>query len=126
MKFKTLTLAAGALMLSAGIASAATVTNDLNLRSGPGTRYGVIDTMPAGAYVNVIGCGGSWCRVDWHGRVGYASASYLGDGRGAYAAAPVYGAPPPVVSFGFGFGGGNRWHDRDWRHRDGRHHRRHH
>ena len=90
MKFKTLTLAAGALMLSAGIASAATVTNDLNLRSGPGTRYGVIDTMPAGAYVNVIGCGGSWCRVDWHGRVGYASASYLGGGRGAYAAAPVY------------------------------------
>ena len=81
MKLKTLTLAAGALLLSAGIASAATVTNDLNLRSGPGTRYGVIDTMPAGAYVNVIGCGGSWCRVDWHGRVGYASASYLGGGR---------------------------------------------
>ena len=82
MKLKTLTLAASALLLSAGIASAATVTNDLNLRSGPGTRYGVIDTMPAGAYVNVIGCGGSWCRVDWHGRVGYASSSYLGGGRG--------------------------------------------
>lgn len=117
MKLKTLGLAAGALLLSAGIASAATVTNDLNLRSGPGTRYGVIDTMPAGAYVNVIGCGGSWCRVDWHGRVGYASASYLGGGE-AYAAAPVYVAPPPVVSFGFGFGGGHRWHHRhhDWHH----------
>lgn len=125
MNFKSLSLAAGVLLASAGIASAATVTNDLNLRSGPGTRYGVIDTMPAGAYVRVINCGGSWCRVNWHGRVGYASASYLGGG-GAYASAPVYVAPPPVVRFGFGFGSR---HDRGWRHhRDWRHdrgHRRH-
>jgi uncharacterized protein YraI len=125
MRFRTFTLAAGALLVSTGIASAATITNDLNLRSGPGTRYGVIDTMPAGAYVNVIGCSGSWCRVNWHGRVGYASASYLGGGGGYYAAAPVYVAPPPVVSFGFGFGTGPRWHHH--RHR-GRHgwHRGHH
>lgn len=124
MTFRTLTLAAGALLVSAGIASAATVSNDLNLRSGPGTGYRVIDTMPAGAYVNVIGCSDSWCRVNWHGRVGYASASYLGGGRGYYAAAPVYVAPPPVVSFGFGFGNGPRWHHNrhHWR---GRHHHRH-
>jgi uncharacterized protein YraI len=126
MKLKTLTIAAGALLLSAGIASAATVTNDLNLRRGPGTGYGVIDTMPAGAYVNVLGCSGSWCRVDWHGRIGYASASYLGAG-GTYAAAPpIYIAPPPVVSFGFGFGGGHRWYrggHHGWRHHGYRHHR---
>ena len=123
MKFRTLTMTAGALLVSAGIASAATVINDLNLRSGPGTGYRVVDTMPAGAYVNVIGCNGNWCRVNWHGRVGYASANYLGGG-GAYAAAPVYVAPPPAVSFGFGFGSGPRWHhDRHpWR---GRHHRLH-
>lgn len=112
MKFKTLTLAAGVLLASAGIASAAVVTNDLNLRSGPGTRYEVIDTMPAGAHVRVIGCGGAWCRVNWRGRVGFASASYIGGGR-AYASEPVYVAPPPVVRFGFGF---RRHHDRDWRH----------
>lgn len=122
MRLKTLTLAAGVVLASAGIASAAIVTNDLNLRSGPGTRYGVIDTMPAGAYVRVIGCGGSWCRVKWHGRVGYASASYLGGGR-VYASEPVYVAPPPVVRFGFGVG--PRWGHRDWRHhRDRRDHRR--
>lgn len=125
MKLKTLSLAAGTLLLSAGIASAAVVTNDLNLRSGPGTGYRVIDTMPAGAYVNVIGCDGSWCRVSWQGRVGYASSGYIG-GRGAYAAAPVYVAPPPVVTFGFGVG--PRWDRRDWRHhrRDWRHDRRRH
>lgn len=125
MKLKILTLAASALLLSAGIASAATVTNDLNLRRGPGTGYGVIDTMPAGAYVNVIGCTGNWCRVSWHGEVGYASASYLGGGAPIYAAAPpVYVAPPPVFSFGFGFGGGHRWHH-GWRGHHGWHHHHH-
>lgn len=111
MKLQTLTLAAGVVLASAGIASAATVTGDLNLRSGPGTNYRVIDTMPAGAQVRVIGCGGAWCRVNWRGAVGFASANYLGEG-GAYAAAPVYvepAPPPPVFGFGFGFGG-PRWH----------------
>jgi uncharacterized protein YraI len=122
MKLKTLSLAAGALLVSSGIAAAAVVSNDLNLRSGPGTGYRVIDTMPAGAYVNVIGCTGSWCRVNWQGRTGFASASYLGGG-GAYAAAPVYVAPPPAVSFGFGFGNGPRWHN-DRHHWRGRHHHR--
>ena len=128
MKLKTLAIAAGVLLASAGIAAAATVTNDLNLRSGPGSRYHVIDTMPAGAYVRVISCGGSWCRVNWHGRVGYASSRYLGGGRAYAAPPPVYYAPPPMVRFGFGFGFGNRpyrdWrHHRDWRHRPYRRHR---
>lgn len=127
MKLKTLgkalALSAGAFLVSAGIASAATVTNDLNLRSGPGTGYRVVDTMPAGAYVNVIGCSGSWCRVSWRGRVGYASASYLGGGR-SYASAPVYVRPPPVVSFGFSTG--PHWQNRPYGYRNdswrGRHH----
>jgi len=125
MNLKTAGLAIAAFIASAGIASAATVTNDLNLRSGPGTGYRVVDTMPAGAYVNVIGCGGSWCRVNWRGEVGYASASYLArGGRAVYAAEPVYVAPPPVVSFGFGFGNGPRWHGHRWHgHRGGWHHR---
>lgn len=129
MKLRTIAIATGALLLSGGIAAAATVTNDLNLRSGPGTGYGVIGTMPAGAYVDVLGCSGSWCRVSWAGAVGYASASYLaGGGRGGYyAAAPVYVAPPPVV--GFSFGNGPRWQRHQWHgHRGGWHrgHRGHH
>lgn len=141
MKLKILVLAGTALLASAGVTLAATVTNDLNLRSGPGANYGVIDTMPAGAYVNVIGCGGSWCRVDWHGRVGYASASYLGGG-GGYAAAPGYAAPVyagptfydepffagPAIGFGFGGGGHHRWHGgyHGGGHHGGGHHGHHH
>jgi uncharacterized protein YraI len=109
MQLKSIMLAAGVLALSAGAAAAATVTNDLNLRSGPGTGYGVITSMPAGAYVDVLDCSGSWCRVDWQGTVGYASASYLaGGGGGGYAVVPpppvYYGAPATVFSFGFGSG----------------------
>jgi len=120
---KHLALAVGALMLSASAAGAAVITNDLHLRNGPGTRYRIIDTMPAGAYVDVLGCGGSWCRVEWRGRVGYASAGYLASGGGAYAyAPPVYVAPPPVMSFGLSLGSGPRWYrGRDWHHRGGRH-----
>jgi uncharacterized protein YraI len=110
----------GGLLMFAGVgaANAAIVTGDLNLRSGPGTGYRVVDVMPEGAYVNVLGCTGSWCEVAFRGITGYASASYLGGGGEAYAAAPpVYVAPPiyrrpyyarPAVGFGFGFG--PRWY----------------
>ena len=133
MRLKTLALAAGALLLSAGIASAAVVTRDLNLRSGPSTRYAVIDTMPAGAYIDVLGCAGAWCRVDWRGRVGFASARYLAGGPVYGAAPPVYYMPGPyyyrpgpVFRFGFGWGGHRSWrgHRGGWHGRHG-HRRRH-
>jgi len=110
MQIRHLALAAGLLLASAGVASAApaSVTSDLNLRRGPGTNYGVITVLPAGATVNVLDCAGSWCEVAWRGGSGYASRSYLALGGGGYAAPPVYVAPP-VVTFGFGFGG-PRWY----------------
>ena len=143
MRLKTLLFAAGVVLLSAGAASAAVVTRDLNLRSGPGTRYAVIDTMPAGAHVAVLGCGGAWCRVGWRGAQGFASARYLAGDGAAYAVAPpvyyapgpYYYAPAPVVGFGFSWGGGGHrswhgqrggWHGRggSWHgNRGGRHHR---
>lgn len=127
MQLKHFSLAAGLLLGTAGAAAAApaVVTGDLNLRSGPGTGYAVIDTMPAGATVNVLGCGGSWCRVVWGGTRGFASRSYLDRMGPVYAAEPppppVF-LPPPAVSFGFGWGGGwhRGWHGhhhRGWRHR---------
>lgn len=112
MQIKKFVFAAGILLVSASAAAAAVVTNPLNLRSGPGTRYSVITTMPPGARVDVLSCGGSWCRVAWRGAEGFASANYLaGGGAYAYEPAPVYVAPPPVVRFGFGWSG-PRWHHR--------------
>lgn len=75
-------------MLTATSAFAATalVTTSLNLRTGPGTGYPVITSMPNGALVDVRGCvrGYNWCRVDWRGYDGWASASYLAMQSGPY------------------------------------------
>lgn len=120
MRMKLLALAGAALLLPAGTASAAVVTHGLNLRSGPSTHYRVIDTMPAGARVAVLGCGAYWCRVSWRGEQGYASRSYLAGRRYlarrySYSGYPYYGsgwawepgyAYAPGFSIGFGFGGG--------------------
>src|SRR5665213_1323957 len=109
MQFKHLALAAGLLLGSAGVAAAApaVVTSDLNMRSGPGTNYGVVDVLPGGSTVDVLSCGGSWCRVASGGAEGYASRNYLSGERGpVYAEAPPVYVGPPAIGFGFGFGGG--------------------
>jgi uncharacterized protein YraI len=55
------------------------VTGNVNLRSGPGTQYGQITTIPAGSGVTVRGCltGYSWCDVSFAGRRGWVSSNYL-------------------------------------------------
>ena len=81
MKLKTAALAIVAFIASAGMASAATVTNDLNLRSGPGTGYRVVGTMPAGAYVD-----GSSARRTREAGVDPQAALANNDAYGAFAA----------------------------------------
>ena len=96
------------MLAGTGVASAATVENDLNLRAGPGTNYPVVGTMPAGAHVNVRDCNGSWCRVSFQGETGWASASYLGGGgersttvyRTRAYAEPSYGYVEPGYAYG--------------------------
>jgi len=99
--------AASALILSAAAAAAAPAVaeNSVNLRAGPGTQYPVVDTIPAGAAVDVAGCTGSWCRVNFNGAVGYASRNYLqmaggpAPGAGVVAAAPGYVYDEPVYDY---------------------------
>ncbi len=72
-------------------ADAAYTAASVNLRSGPGTDYGVILTLPPGAYVNVHYCQPSWCSVTASGYDGWVAASYIGGGR------PYYPQPRPYV-----------------------------
>jgi len=76
---KRLLLSGSLLAASSAVAAAApaTVGTDLYLRSGPGTGYGVIETMPAGAEVDATDCAGGWCRVAFDGAEGYAGRAYL-------------------------------------------------
>ena len=99
MRKTTLSLAVGALLLSAGAVSAATLTDNLNIRSGPGLSYDVIGAMPAGSEVRVMGCNRAWCRVAWNDTSGYASRRFISSGGPAYAASSA-----SVATSGYGYG----------------------
>ena len=60
-------------------AEGATVTgSDVNLRSGPGTNYPVIDCLPKGAVVEVTDRSNpNWYAVNYNGTSGYMSSRYL-------------------------------------------------
>lgn len=88
-------IVAGA-MLVPGVAAAATaaiVTTNLNIRSGPGTGYQAFASIPAGSRVTVFGCatGYNWCDIDWAGNRGWVSGNYLAyrEGGGSYYDRPV-------------------------------------
>ena len=77
----TLGLAVLALGATAASAYSATAyaTGSVNVRSGPGTGYYVVDQLYRGERVEVIDCRGSWCRVEKSGPDGWVSARYLGN-----------------------------------------------
>ena len=55
-------------------------TNDgfLNLRTGPGTDFGIVQRLTAGTGVEGVGASGTWRRVVLpDGRGGWASGTYL-------------------------------------------------
>jgi len=60
---------------------AATVsTNDLRLRTGPGTTYSIITHLSEGDIVVILERTNSeWYNVNFHGKVGYVSVEYLKD-----------------------------------------------
>lgn len=49
----------------------------LNLRSGAGTGYRVLTSIPAGAKISVLGSSGGWVKTSYGGQTGYVSADYL-------------------------------------------------
>jgi uncharacterized protein YraI len=54
-------------------------TTDVNLRAGPDTTYPIIDLIPAGDSLTIIGClsDWSWCDVAWYGIRGWVTADYI-------------------------------------------------
>lgn len=55
-----------------------TVGDVLNVRSGPGTSYGRIATIPHGSTVMLRSCANGWSQVLYHGtKLGYVSSQYL-------------------------------------------------
>jgi len=68
----------------------ASSTATLNVRSGPGTSYGVIGWLSNGQYVVVLSSSGNWRKVIYNGtKTGYVSAAYLETGSTAYTSASL-------------------------------------
>lgn len=86
--------------LPAAQAAPAEATAHVNVRSGPGTGYGVVDVLAPGENVDVRGCQGSWCMVEKSGPDGWVSANYLTNVGGGSSS-------DPDISFGFSIGGGD-------------------
>lgn len=73
----TLLMSVLALLPSAAFAAPATATSGVNVRSGAGTGYRVVDRLAPGERVEVEGCRDGWCYITHSGPDGYVSASYL-------------------------------------------------
>ncbi|GLI92974.1 SH3 domain-containing protein [Methylocystis echinoides] len=88
-----LRLAAVPAAFLATAAFAAPVSSPANLRSGPYPRSPVIATIPAGADVTVLNCGGGWrrdwCKVAYGQTKGYVAAGVLAPSGNNVIIAPV-------------------------------------
>ncbi|MBJ7576861.1 SH3 domain-containing protein [Devosia sp. MC532] len=58
-------------------AAPGTVTTNVNVRSGPGTNYGVVAVAVQGQRVDVQQCERSWCYINTGRTSGWVSAQYL-------------------------------------------------
>src|SRR5690606_41549221 len=76
---KAALVALGVFAAAAAQAANAISTTNLNIRTGPGTRYATLGSIPSGAPVTVRGCpaGYGWCPVSYGPTFGWASARDL-------------------------------------------------
>lgn len=66
------------LSTTAALAYESSATVSLNVRSGPGTSYQVVDTLYAGEPVEVTECASNgWCYIEHSGPGGWVSSKYL-------------------------------------------------
>lgn len=63
--------------VTSAYAYTAQTTTALNVRSGPGTAYRVIDVLRRGERVDVNRCSNGWCQLGLSGRDGWVSARYI-------------------------------------------------
>jgi uncharacterized protein YraI len=100
--------AAVVLLPAAASAAPAVATANVNVRSGPGTNYGVVGVLTSGAFVDVRQCAGSWCEIGGRGPDGWVSSSYLDiRGGGTQNLGPVNGGGVNIQIPGISIGIGN-------------------
>ena len=100
--------AAGILITAGGaLAVEAVAKSAVNVRTGPGVTYGIVDKLDADELVDITECAPSgWCFVEHNGPDGWVSASYLTapDDEPADEEASDGGGSNPDCGFGFTIG----------------------
>jgi uncharacterized protein YgiM (DUF1202 family) len=68
-----------------GLAAPGVTTASVNFRSGPGTQFSSLRTLPAGTAVDIGDCedAGSWCAITVDGRSGFVSGRYIQENKEA-------------------------------------------
>jgi uncharacterized protein YgiM (DUF1202 family) len=94
-----------AILIGTSAASAAQATGSVNVRSGPGTNFGVVDTLSRGENVDVGECrSNGFCYITHAGPDGWVSSRYLSDQR---SERDDRRRSSPNVTFSFSFGRGD-------------------
>lgn len=110
---KNILLAAALAIGSLGFATASfadQATASVNVRTGPGTQYRVVDTLYRGEEINIETCrSNGWCLIEHSGPDGWVSARYLSNDGGDFGDDDddVVVRSSPRVTFSFSFGRGN-------------------
>ncbi|WP_457586425.1 SH3 domain-containing protein [Ensifer canadensis] len=110
-----------ALLLAPAIAEAAEgfATANVNMRSGPSTRYPAVSMIPAGESVEIHGCLADlpWCDVSFYGGRGWVAGRYVQANyrRNRVYVEPQYYRPLGIPTVVFQF---DRYWDRNYRGRD--------
>lgn len=52
-------------------------TANLNMRTGAGTGYSIVTTIPSGTKLESLATSGGWHKVSYNGRTGWVSGSYV-------------------------------------------------
>ncbi|MCA1403401.1 SH3 domain-containing protein [Ensifer sp. IC3342] len=117
--FRAATVCALLLVPAVAKATEGFATANVNMRSGPSTRYPAVAVIPAGDPVEIHGCLADlpWCDVSFYGGRGWVAGRYV---QAIYRSRRVYLEPEyyrplgiPTVVFQF-----DRYWDRNYRGRD--------
>ena len=75
-----------------------TISDAVNLRTGPSVSYRLIMTIPAGARVEVLGTKNTWYKVRYSGRTGYiAPGHFVGQTTVRYTKTAAYLRSTPYM-----------------------------
>jgi hypothetical protein len=100
------TVAALLVGVVAAAAAPASVSANVNVRSGPGTQYPTVGSLFANNAIDVGQCSAGWCQISAVNVSGWVSSNFVVIGRGAQVQPRQQSGPD--INFEFNFGGNGR------------------